>query len=643
MVMRHPWQTWLLFGLCLAMVLPAMVWLTCKALQLDRADAAARQQADLEEAVGSALWEMDAQLTRLLSAEIGRPASFYRSFYAAPGNPGGQQLASPLLVQSSPYVRLHFEFRADGSWSSPQCPQPSDYELAFANSATPENIRRSERWLHELSAAVGYDQLLARLPDETLQVDLLRQPMWAGNSALLAEPERSKIVKNALDFDAVQQQLETVHDAASELGSPRPPGSPQEPSADQLRSQRVQSRRGNELQSRDANLQAAAQQAMWDQRLNARHLMLEGPDREGISQPLWLGSRLLLARRVTFGGQTRIQGCWLDWPKIRDALLERISPWLPDAELEPVADLRQARYNRVLATLPAQLVVPELPVVLNPRSPLRVALLAAWAFLVLATLAIAVLMRGVVALSERRAAFVSAVTHELRTPLTTFRMYAEMLAEGMVSEPARQREYLTTLKVEADRLSHLVENVLQFARLERGSQSRRRETVEVSGLLERVVPRLQERTAQAEMQLDVQASEQSRAARMPTDPAAVEQILFNLVDNACKYAAGGPDRRIHCNVSAQDGHVCFLVCDHGPGIAAREAKTLFRPFTKSARAAADSAPGVGLGLALCRRLAGELGGRLELVGSSGQGAAFQLSLPRSAESASADAGAAGGN
>ena len=78
------------------------------------------------------------------------------------------------------------------------------------------------------------------------------------------------------------------------------------------------------------------------------------------------------------------------------------------------------------------------------------------------------LLAGVVALSERRAAFVSSVTHELRTPLTTFRMYADMLARGMVPDAERRQQYLETLRTEAERLTHLVENVLSYARLERG-------------------------------------------------------------------------------------------------------------------------------------------------------------------------------
>ncbi|MCX5677204.1 MAG: ATP-binding protein, partial [Planctomycetota bacterium] len=112
------------------------------------------------------------------------------------------------------------------------------------------------------------------------------------------------------------------------------------------------------------------------------------------------------------------------------------------------------------------------------------------------------------------------------------------------------------------------------------------------------------------------------------DPSAVEQILFNLVDNACKYAAGAADKRIHLVARAAGDRAALEVCDHGPGLSARDARRLFRPFSKSARDAAHSAPGVGLGLALSRRLAREMGGDLVLIPRPADGACFAVSLPR---------------
>jgi signal transduction histidine kinase len=260
-------------------------------------------------------------------------------------------------------------------------------------------------------------------------------------------------------------------------------------------------------------------------------------------------------------------------------------------------------------------------------SSIRFSLLIAWGALALAMLAVGGLLLGVLSLSERRAAFVSAVTHELRTPLTTFRLYSEMLADGMVPDEERRRSYLHTLKVEADRLMHLVDNVLSYARLERTRPAARTQAVSVQDFLARASERLSHRAALAGLELSVSIPDDVRGSIFAADPGAVEQILFNLVDNAAKYAAGATDRTLKLEVSTNSRHVLLRVRDHGPGVAADERRRLFTPFHKSAREAAVSAPGVGLGLALCRRLARQMGGDLALDETVSDGAAFVLRLP----------------
>ena len=300
----------------------------------------------------------------------------------------------------------------------------------------------------------------------------------------------------------------------------------------------------------------------------------------------------------------------------------------------------------MLATLPVRLAVtlpdwpdplqrtgdqpPVVPVAVVDRtlSPIRVSLWLAWSCMALAAVAVTALLLGVVSLSERRAAFVAAVTHELRTPcLTTFRMYAEMLAEGMLKDESKRQAYLETLRVEADRLTHLVTNVLAYARLERGRPGGRRESMPLADLVERMRDRLSDRASQAEMQLVLEDDAADTACAVRTDPAAVEQVLFNLVDNACKYAVGARDKRIHLQLRADDRWIHFRVRDHGPGISQQASRRLFLPFSKSVHDAATSAPGVGLGLALCKRLAQELGGRIEIENGTSGGASFVFSLP----------------
>jgi signal transduction histidine kinase len=396
-----------------------------------------------------------------------------------------------------------------------------------------------------------------------------------------------------------------------------------------------QLRNSQEWQARANVYQQAQQQAAIGNKLQQPNdpVPRAAPDHtlsgQALLKPLWLGEQLVLARRIEWGGRFVVQGCWLNWQNLRQTLLTGVRDLFPAADLQPIVESSGDRQARTLAALPARLVAG--PVVLPPLlawSPIRVSLAVAWACVLLAAIAVAVLLHGTVSLSERRAAFVSAVTHELRTPLTTFKMYSEMLAEGMVMEAERRKHYLDTLCSEANRLSHLVENVLAYARLERGSARSRVERITLGSLIARVKPRLDQRAEQAAMKVVVDSDERALAALVHIDVSAVEQILFNLVDNACKYAAPTATEKLIHLEALPDGKVAMLrVRDHGQGISAEGAKRLFQPFSKSAHQAAHSAPGVGLGLALCRRLSRSMGGDLRFDARGNGGACFVLTLP----------------
>jgi signal transduction histidine kinase len=344
----------------------------------------------------------------------------------------------------------------------------------------------------------------------------------------------------------------------------------------------------------------------------------------------WLGGELLLTREAEFGGLSRTQGVWLDWGKLREKLLSSIHDLLPAASLSALAGGGIGLDPLSLASLPVRL-APGGVFLPKPASwsPLKRALAIAWGCLVLASLAIGLVLNRAIVLSERRGAFVSAVTHELRTPLTTFRLYSEMLADDMVPRVETRREYLRTLCDESTRLTHLVENVLAYSRIERGRVAARVEQITLSALLARIGPRLRKRAEEVGLELQVVLPPALESASIKTDAMGVEQILFNLVDNACKYAApqSGP-RRLDLSVMEERGEVIFRIRDHGPGITRAQMRRLFQPFEKSASEAAHSAPGVGLGLALSRRLAREMGGDLQLESCEGKGACFAFRLPR---------------
>lgn len=315
-----------------------------------------------------------------------------------------------------------------------------------------------------------------------------------------------------------------------------------------------------------------------------------------------------------------------DWRTLEPALLEQVRDLFPICHLEPVPELTgdpaASDDPRRLASIPARLVVPEsaLPTATLPwNTPVRVSLMLAWACLLLAAGALGWMLAATLSLSERRGAFASAVTHELRTPLTTLRMYAELLADGKVPDTGKQREYLGTLAAESDRLARLVENVLAYSRLENRLSPGRAAPTTIARLIELAIPTLQRRVEQASLAMSVSIADDAASATVRVDPVAIQQILTNLVDNACKYA-GTP---IELAAARAGECVELSVADRGPGVGTAR---LFEAFCKAKN---DPAAGIGLGLFLSRALARAMGGDLrhQSRAGSGGGTVFVLTIP----------------
>jgi len=352
-----------------------------------------------------------------------------------------------------------------------------------------------------------------------------------------------------------------------------------------------------------------------------------------------LQPELLFVRDVELGQSRVKQGFWVDWDVLRTDLLEGVRDLLPQATLTPVTSTRADEgdvdvLGRRLASFPAELEPgPDCAASLGAGvygwSALRNTLLLAWAGVLIAIAAIAFLLRAATDLAERRGRFVSAVTHELRTPLTTFVMYSQMLADGMVPEGEARQHYYGTLKREASRLAGIVENVLEFARLSRSKRARKAPStggsVRASDLMERLSLPLKQRVEQAQQMLDVTVDESAQEQIVTTDELTLERILFNLVDNACKYGKG-PGGVVRVHVSVDGPSIVFAVSDDGPGIGAEDRPRIFKAFERGGKQADGSIPGLGLGLALSRGLAKDLGG--DLVLASSVPATFVLKVPR---------------
>jgi signal transduction histidine kinase len=628
--MSRPSYIWTIFAVCFAILLGALGWITFTALQLDRAQQQAQQQAELEERVRLALWRMDSSLAPLIIEESARPASAYNAFGPAERaytkgltaiQQGDVLVPSPLLTFYSSNILLHFQFRPGSAVTSPQVPSRDQRSLAKSDYLNADQLSAAAKRLTEFQALLSQPVTsLSGLPAASATTSA------TARSTTLASDNGDLLIQSATIATnlSAAQTIEVLANAPAQWPGLNGEALPQQQKGQEYRNQIEQNARASVFQSAQQRL-AINNSAMANPAPTVTSRVMEG-----LFTPVWLGSELVLVRRVDLGGDFVVQGCWLNWSHLKSSLLENIRDLLPGADLQPFAATTGILQPRVLAALPVKLVAaPAGPAPAPALTPARVSLLVAWACIAMVGLAVVVLIHGILSLSERRAAFVSAVTHELRTPLTTFKMYSEMLAEDMVPDAGKRKQYLATLCSEANRLGHLVENVLAYARLERGSARGRIEQIPLAALIETVKPRLEQRAGQAGMTLVVDADATTLGTAVHVDASVVEQILFNLVDNACKYAApAAAEKIIHLEALPGGRFAMLRVRDHGRGITAAGAKRLFQPFSKSAHEAAHTAPGVGLGLALCRRLSRSMGGDLHLDALVENGACFVLSLPR---------------
>jgi signal transduction histidine kinase len=229
--------------------------------------------------------------------------------------------------------------------------------------------------------------------------------------------------------------------------------------------------------------------------------------------------------------------------------------------------------------------------------------------------------------ARRKTSFVANVSHELKTPLTTIRMYAELLAEGGVTQPDRQQRYLQVIAGESQRLTRLVNNVLDFGRLEQGRKQYHLGEFPLPSYLDEVLDSQEMRLAQAGLELVRRIPREAAAVRADRD--AVRQALLNLIDNALKYAAEGKELAVEL---AQAGDHCLIaVKDRGPGVPASHRERIFDTFHRVDDSLTAPRPGSGLGLSIARRLLRGMGGDLRYRPRQNGGACFEMLLPRAAD------------
>lgn len=225
--------------------------------------------------------------------------------------------------------------------------------------------------------------------------------------------------------------------------------------------------------------------------------------------------------------------------------------------------------------------------------------------------------------AARKTTFVSNVSHELKTPLTSIRMYAELLTQKRVRDEQKQEKYLGVIATESERLTRLVNNVLDFSRLEQGRKKYRPADIELTGFVGRFVESNRLRIEESGLRIETDIPSGEITVRMDRD--ALEQVLLNLADNATKYAALGAELRI--SVAARPDGVELRVADRGPGIPPRHRGRIFDKFHRVDDSLTAEQPGSGLGLSIARNMLRDLGGDLLFEDRQGGGSCFVIRLP----------------
>jgi hypothetical protein len=538
--MKSPLIQWILFSVCSAVLLGAMGWTTSYLLSMEKVQAREVLEAERDDRLRLALWRADAYVSSLLIRENSRPIEHLRAFREAeqvykgnlPYSPDGMLLPSPLLTERPDYVKLYFTLSEGTELRSPQSPTGSQKDLALRYYNQPRELNQAMQQLEILDQNV--DQI--KVASENI-----KKPSADGNQILKQKQESADVqveqqaaqvftkkVQSQKNIIEAQRRAELVNRSNTYLNTSADPRLKQVFNSLKENNAQRDTDRVNEEQAEQASSEAVSddtQAAQADMNWAEAEISPFIPSWQKITSEKDPGIELLLLRNVNLNGTSEVQGIWMDWQGLKSSILAEIEDLFPNADLEPVLDgpingSNESRaWENQLASVPVRLhpgdtiPVPHLSLL---GSTLRRSLLFAWFCFLAAVLMTGGLLYGAITLGERRGSFVSTVTHELRTPLTTFQLYTDLLMDGVA--PEKQRDYLETLRNESERLSHLVENVLAYAKLEKGSA--RRETVDLTlgEILDQVSDRLERRAGQADVTLNVSSAPPSSDAPGPDRP-----------------------------------------------------------------------------------------------------------------------------
>jgi signal transduction histidine kinase len=229
-------------------------------------------------------------------------------------------------------------------------------------------------------------------------------------------------------------------------------------------------------------------------------------------------------------------------------------------------------------------------------------------------------------LARQQQDFVSAVSHELKTPLTSIRMYGEMLREGW-ADPEKQQQYYAYIHDESERLTRLISNVLQLAKITRNEPQFDLKPVPVGDLMNRIESKITGQVQSAGFALEFITDPRAGKASIEIDEDCFSQIVINLVDNAIKFSSNAEEKRIEISGRLNKAsEVVIAVRDFGPGVPKDQLKKIFQLFYRSESELTRETVGTGIGLAIVHQLSQAMGGKVDVMNRE-PGVEFRVSFP----------------
>ena len=621
---------------------------------------------------------IDIELQRLIAVEEARAESDYQYLVVA-GDPNTSNMVqrSPLaelpVAGSFPGLVGHFEIDAQGRFSSPLLPDPvgDKEDLGLDDSELAQRTLLRQQLLDVLSR----NQMLApareRVAADKLAETSAGAQAASGDSRDLAKNNEAGYEGGEKDYQgqAAFDQLNVVPEGkvqqrTGQLGrvdelrlgrayvesSKKDQGQVLDPDGAQaLSNAAVRGKR----KEQGALLEKVAASDMRDSKENSGRVRIFESEVDPFEFALLASGHGVLFRKVWRDGQRTIQGVLIDQDAFIDGV---IADSFQGSALWQMSDLVVAWQQDVLRLIPgaaqgrrlssAREVTGELLYQTRLSAPLdRVQLIWSikrlpagpgarivyWASAVL----FVVLLGGLyllyrlglkqILLARQQQDFVSAVSHELKTPLTSIRMYAEMLREGWASED-KKRSYYAFIFDESERLSRLIANVLQLARMERSDFRLDLKPVRIATLMDMLRSKIQTQIERAGFAVEYRIDTACADHEINIDADAFSQILINLVDNAIKFSLAAPVHRLEIGVVCNGASAIISVRDHGPGVPKSQMKKIFQLFYRSGSELTRESLGTGIGLALVRQLAQAMGGEIDVINRE-PGAEFQLRLP----------------